>query len=465
MNFSIADAAPVAAKIGLVLLLAMFGTIGQSVAFALLILWSLRGARYTIEALTLAALLSGLNSGIFPEAQPHEALRFAILPVAMISNAIRIRLRRESFTLPLIALVLFAVAVVFISLNASYFPSGSIVRVILFLSGALAILVAAVNLGDEVVEARKWLLYSFGIIVILGFPLIVTGLGYTVNGRGFQGLLGQPQAYGVVLAAYGSWIALQAYTGELRGAIWRALVLVTLISLVATEARTGLLAFMLGVAAGFLVYATNNKEAGYKTVLSLSLLMIGCAAFWALSGGLMDAIWDIVRKQSQGLNLVDLYLDSRGRLSAASWQNFQQHPWTGIGFSLPSRRLDMDVTWVGPLPVVASSEKGNLFVAVLEEVGILGTGFFALLFLSLLRAPILARNASGTALALAALATNVGESTFFFMGGVGLTVWLFVAFTLAEALYRPSSNLYRSTARTEVFSGRPATESFGPWLP
>lgn len=443
MNFSLSDAVPVVAKIGFVLLLAMFGTAGQSLAFALLILWSLRGGRYTIEALTLAALLSSLNGGIFPEAQPQEVLRFAILPVALLANMFRISWRREIFTLPLIALILFAVAIIVISLNASYFPTGSIVRVILFLSGSLAILLAAVNLGDDVVEARKWLLYSSGTIVFLSFPLILTGLGYTVNGRGFQGLLGQPQAFGVWLAAYASWIALQVYTGELRGVVWRTLVVITLISLVATEARTGLLAFGLGSAAGFLVYATNNREAGYKTILSVSALMIGLGLFWGLSGGVMDAIWEVVRKQSQSSSLVDLYLDSRGNLFSKSWQNFQQYPWTGIGFSLPSNRLSMDVTWVGPLPVVVSSEKGNLFVAVLEEVGMLGTGFFALLFLSLLRAPVMARNASGTALALAALATNVGESTFFFMGGVGLTVWLFVAFAFAEALYRPSAKLYR----------------------
>jgi hypothetical protein len=115
-------------------------------------------------------------------------------------------------------------------------------------------------------------------------------------------------------------------------------------------------------------------------------------------------------------------------------QNIQDNPVTGIGFQLASipKRLQVVTDPYLGLPIQAPVEKGNIFTAIVEENGILGAiGFIIFLFILAKRAK---RNKPIEILALftAALATNIGEATFFSFGGMGLFIWLIIGLSVCS---------------------------------
>ena len=121
-----------------------------------------------------------------------------------------------------------------------------------------------------------------------------------------------------------------------------------------------------------------------------------------------------------------------------SWMNFQQNTYLGIGFGLASNPADLKVQY-DPLlgiPISASVEKGVFFVAVLEEIGLVGTvTFFAILGLLFARV-YYSGNPELMALFIAPIATNLGDATLFSLGDNGLFIWLLIVFAYSSAVIR-----------------------------
>ncbi len=119
--------------------------------------------------------------------------------------------------------------------------------------------------------------------------------------------------------------------------------------------------------------------------------------------------------------MLEAYDRSRGSLIAQMRENIYEHPWTGIGFGVASDPSTMLINHdpVFGLPVGASVEKGVAFVAIVEELGILGAALVGLWVFALLRGA--ARSGIAPfAVVLTILFLNMGESTFFSPGGFGL---------------------------------------------
>ena len=115
------------------------------------------------------------------------------------------------------------------------------------------------------------------------------------------------------------------------------------------------------------------------------------------------------------------------------WENIEVDPFFGIGFGIASQADEMEVTrdpLLG-LPTGAAVEKGVLPLAVWEEVGLIGSiGVIAWILM------LLSRGARGgvtpLAVAITTLLLNLGESTLFSPGGLGLISlvligWIFSA--------------------------------------
>ena len=120
-----------------------------------------------------------------------------------------------------------------------------------------------------------------------------------------------------------------------------------------------------------------------------------------------------------------------------SMANFYESPLVGIGFGVPSDfgRFG-SVETVGGIPLSASIEKGFMPTAMLEEVGIIGTGL-VLIFLGLISFPIV--QWGGIAINWmywTALLMNGGAAVFFSVGGLGIIMWIVVGFCYAQAAER-----------------------------
>jgi hypothetical protein len=85
------------------------------------------------------------------------------------------------------------------------------------------------------------------------------------------------------------------------------------------------------------------------------------------------------------------------------------------------------------VPVSASSEKGFMPTAMLEEVGLFGTLLVVLIMLAI-SIPVLRLGRFPVVWTyFAALLINVGAAVFFSLGGVGFFMWLMIGFCYGQA--------------------------------
>jgi hypothetical protein len=314
----------------------------------------------------------------------------------------------------------------------SAYPDVSLLKLVSFFLGSTTILFGYQLTSSQSAYWRTWSLGLFITVVMLSMPLMVHELGYYRNGRGFQGLLNHPQAFGIFLGPFVAW-ALAELLGSARTRFWllAAIAAGSVVALYATQARTGVLSALIGVTAGF--WATTTKGGGSQGVTrwflrALPLAALAAAFFLVRPDESAARLSQFLHKGQEAQQWDEIYASSRGDLTAASWSNFVAHPLTGIGFGVPSDQTDFSVSRdpVFGLPLGASVEKGFTVTAVLEEVGAPGFLLFLMILVGIAR-PALRAGPGAAAVVVGALAVNVGEAVFFSLGGFGMFVWIVLA--------------------------------------
>lgn len=407
------------------------GSAAHAVTYLLLTAWSLGGPRRAIEALTLTWLVSFLNPGIYSLTDKSGLLRWAVIGTAFLTVVVSAVWRQSAIPRTILWLLVFAFVSGALSLAVSYAPDVSLFKLFSFVMAAIAVVLGFHLTRHEAKYWQTWFLTFFSTVVLVSFPLIVSGVGYYRNQQGFQGLLNHPQAYGIFIGAFAAWLMVLLFEKRLRGpGSWLLMVVVT-VSLFATQSRTGTFA---AVGAAFLTLAWSMlKRPG--TVRHGMIWLVRLSPFILLAMAVVilkvDAVSHVteqfILKRQVGYTVGEAYQASRGGIADASLANFYEHPVTGIGFGVASDPSDLHISpdpFFG-LPVGAPVEKGFAVLAALEEVGLVG--FMALLILigSLLWPAFrIKADITPVALALGALLVNFGESIFFALGGSGLFVWL-----------------------------------------
>ncbi len=89
-------------------------------------------------------------------------------------------------------------------------------------------------------------------------------------------------------------------------------------------------------------------------------------------------------------------------------------------------------TFLG-IPISASTEKGFIPTAVLEETGLIGTVFWLYFIFSLIRLALKSNDIRWIAMFFGCLFVNVGEAVFFSVGGIGLHLWLLIGLAIGVA--------------------------------
>lgn len=281
--------------------------------------------------------------------------------------------------------------------------------------------------------------------IVLSVPLLaVPSIGYFRDGQGFQGILNHPQAFTVFLAPLVIWALVQSLTvKEGSRAILIAVLLVSMALMLLTRGRTGPTAIVLAgiillvFRPGFARYAAELAGLALSRPWVLGGLILAGVGLIFSGVNVVEIVSSFIFKQS-GVDQVSLAFGaSRGFIVDQQILNFQESPITGIGFGVSNsvtHALTVEIDPLTGLPVGAATEKANLFLAVLEETGLVGALAFAPVLLSMVvrmsRTPSLALAWA----AIAALCTNVSEMTFFSFGGIGLYTWLIMVWAYAEAI-------------------------------
>jgi hypothetical protein len=139
-----------------------------------------------------------------------------------------------------------------------------------------------------------------------------------------------------------------------------------------------------------------------------------------------------ILKSGKASNIEEAYRGSRGRLIETSWDDFLGNPWFGSGFGVPSAIEDLQIVrepFLG-LPISAATEKGNAFVALLGETGLVGAVLFGLLLWAMTKRVVYTASLSSAMLFFTALFVNAGEAVLFSLGGAGLIIWFYMSISL-----------------------------------
>jgi O-antigen ligase len=354
-----------------------------------------------------------------------------------------------AFTVP------YVVTILMLSLFASSDPTISFLKVLSFF-----IPMGAVVMGIHIVmqQGRQLLPYVTTLwifVLVLSIPtLAIPSVGYFRDGMGFQGILNHPQGLAVFLAPIVSFSLIRAITQtESRSLSYIAICAVSIAFLWLTRGRTGFGAILLGFIL-LMLLRPGFTRAIFVLVRDASMRL------WLVAGSalalvillvtdvpIVEMVSNFVFKDVDAAGLSGAYKSSRGFIVDQAIANFRSNPLTGIGFGISNSSTHVFNVQIDPLtglPVGAATEKANLLLAVVEETGIIGTFMFAPFIFLLVRRMARTPDLSLAWCAMAALCTNVAETTFFSFGGIGLYTWLIMSCALAEQA-RPASEAAKTT--------------------
>ena len=385
------------------------------------------------------------NPGIAEGGSLSAELRYLVFLSLGLSVCFRVTWTKVSFapSRPLGAMLLLGLFLLLHSLLFSTFPLVSLLKAAswTWVLGALLIGWSSLDLRQsDILESEIYRMLV--LIILLGLPLLLSPLGYFRNGSGFQGLLNQPQVFGVFTALVGAWTIARLFqesNPSLRNLIFGGLCFVLVFL---SQTRTGGVSLVFGLGLGVLfaplIVRNPRKVAlpGLRSPVLWTFLLLGALFGIALSSVLANLVMQFLTKFGRAYEvsgLVDAYMQSRGSLIELMWLNIQADWLIGLGFgiaSIPSEMVIQTDPMLG-LPVQAAVEKGTMPLAILEEVGIFGflltVGFLAVLVRAAGRNGVVA-----VSVLLTALLVNFGESIFFSPGGMGMLLLVLVAWAARQ---------------------------------
>ncbi len=430
----------------LLIALRLAGGPGAYAAYSLLILYALRGPNEAIKALFLSWFLSHISPGLAVTPPNTEVLRILVL-LAGLTSAILASFKSQNALLighTVSGFALFGAFCITHSVLVSYAPDVSILKALSFLVMAVTLSIAWFSRRVDVERLQGWIFFWLAAIALLSAPLLLLPLGYVTNGNGFQGILNQPQAFGMTMALLGAWIGGRMLRLRAFSAIDVGLAALVILMLFLSESRGAMLAASGGMLASFLTArglrlqkirsAFQNLRHKRVFLLLVCLLFTGGLFFDKVSG----MVERTIAKRSDNQTIATAFDASRGALIARSMQNFYANPVLGIGFGVASNPADMKVVRepVFGLPVSASIEKGNMYSAILEEIGFAGFVLFAGLLLMLLNSICRSGQLEMVWLFFAALLVNIGEAVLFSPNGIGLLVWILMLMATSARVAR-----------------------------
>ena len=411
-----------------------------NISYLMLAGYAMLGRAQAVQALFLSFFFTMINPGVAPEASWAGLARYIILISAMLSVWLRHFRGGRGNTFRIDRLIFVTILLgVGISIHSILFSPIRDVSLLKSISWTIAfstLFSAWTGLSKEdQYRIERQIFFGLILIMLASTPLLLSDLGYLRNGRGFQGLLNHPQAFGIVMAPLTAWLASQLLFKT--HSKWYLVIFFCLgiFFVFLSEARTAGLSLALGMCMSLITgrwlaqrpwrdFLPGLRSKGVQTGLALALLGT-IAAIPQFS----PYIGDYFMKNTDNTSLVDLYEGSRGSKITEMWKNIEGNIWRGIGFGIASNPYEMEVARdpVLGLPTGAAVEKGVMLLAVWEELGLIGlVSVLAWLWLVVRRAAVRG-GFPALSVCLTILFINFGEAVLFSPGGVGMLLLILIA--------------------------------------
>ncbi|WP_373032369.1 O-antigen ligase family protein [Sulfurovum sp.] len=302
----------------------------------------------------------------------------------------------------------------------------SVVRLLLF-----SIVVFTVFRSVELAKEYDFLsfLNNFTILfVLISFPLIFLSYGYPRDL--YAGITNHSQSLGVIFVPIYIIYFIQYLSKKIIHTNFHRIILVLgAIEIVLSGSRTAVVS-VVGVIVLFYIVnffvarKSSKKELFYQSIFVVAMLIV----LINFTEDINSKVQSFVLKSSQqsGSKLMET-VPERIFLAKASINNFISYPYTGIGFGVQIDYWDpaeADVANIKYLPgtnIMYSKplEKGNLYLSVFEETGLIAGLYFLLLLLYLLIQLIKSGDLAVLMSYIGILIIFNGEATLFAPAGMG----------------------------------------------
>lgn len=405
-------------------------------SFFVLAALALLGPSEAIQALALSWFLSMVNPALAPDLGSTAVGRYAIIAAAATSIGTRLVVRREFREVSKLtaATLLFVLFIVLHALVVSDYVDVSLLKAITWCAVLLTLIASWQNLSpvDRVALSHRLENALVFFVIASATLLLFPQYGYYRNGYGFQGFLDHPQAFGPVAALAAALMGGRLLSSDKRNGRVAILFVLCVGLTLASKARTAGLAVVAGLFLTAVLLPVVSGVSRRKILPGLSSRRVALLTLIAIPITLIsapyleDAALEYALKGSEGNSLLDAAEASRGRLVESMVTNIREHPWTGIGFGVAST-TDGFIIERDPIfgfPLSAPVEKGVMFLAVFEELGIFGGLSFCAWVAFFVRSGARA-GAVSFAVMLTVLLINLGENVFFSVGGLGMLLIVF----------------------------------------
>lgn len=409
-----------------------------TLVYPILAVYCFFGNYNTVKSLLLLWVVTLVNPGIFPEVALSSAGRFLVIGAAgaaVISRFVRNKSRAEGTGV--VWVILLSMLVVIHSVAYSVWPAISVLKIVSWCAAFCSLLMAWGSLVQAERKCAESFVFGVLVAVALGsLPLLALDVGYFRNGSGFQGLMNHPQAFGATMAILGAWSLARFLASRRPPYTTLAIALISSMMVYVSEARTGGLALLLGVALSAVLVGPISKLPFRVLLPALAssrvwfILGIALITSLALSNMLAEQVSFFISKSGRANvdSIGSAFLVSRGVLIYPMLDNIQAHPWVGIGFGIGSDSQSMVVLTdpIFGLPISAAIEKGVLPIMMVEELGAPFAAVFAIWFFAMVRR---AADAGYVpfAVSITVILVNMGEAVFFSAGGQGLILIIVMA--------------------------------------
>jgi hypothetical protein len=322
---------------------------------------------------------------------------------------------------------------IFVSMTLSFFslyPAISLLKLLSFYFIASAILLGIASRAQSPEVGIAWLHATWiSVLILSSVILFFPEVGYFRDRQGFQGVMNHPQAFGIFLTPLMSYLLANFFQSKRFSLGFFLVTMLVGAMLFLTRARTGPVSILLGLMlllffrVGFFLFAFRWLLQHWVLLILFGIFFTGLFAVF----GLTDEAMVYFFKNAEIQSISGSFEESRGFIISQAISNILNHPLVGIGFGVANSETHEFIVATDSLtglPIGAATEKANLPIAVLEEVGVIGLLAFFIFFIPFLR---IIANCISIPLAFAALTsigTNIAEMTFFSMAGFGIYTWI-----------------------------------------
>ncbi len=405
---------------------------GELLVFIALSTYSFKSPRAALQSLFLTQVLVLLNPELVENTVITSIGRFATLIAAALSACRALIIssnKNEILTSFFIATLVLSSYLILHSLFFSPLPDVSLLKAIAWSLAMITSIVAWSILSPEQrTQTSVDIFTGISLVIVASAPFNFSYIGYARNGTGFQGILNQPQVFGITAASLFAYV-LTNLLQQKRFSVTIALALaLSGVCIVLSKARVAFLSPIIGVSLAMAVQVISKRRSsklqGLRSPFFWTLIVILSAVGAFRYEEVGTFISDFVTNKRGGgaSSLSEAYRQARGGAIDRMMVNIQDEPWTGIGFGISSiSPSSMTITRepIFGLAVNAPVEKGILPLAVLEEVGVIGFMIFAMwAFFAFLSA--IANDDGRLSVLFTIFLINLAESTLFSPGGAGL---------------------------------------------